>query len=492
MRFGAHPSSSAATRFACRLLAILPAALLGAACRGPELPERPSILLLTVDTLRADHLSGYGYPRATSPVLDRLAAEGVRFSLAQTQWPKTGPAFASLLTATYPKDNGIVREIGTPLPCSRRLLAEELEDLGYQTRAVVANGAVGREFFFDQGFEEFVEAWKGAAGESDIEVATRAGHVTDLALDLVAGVDPKRPLFLWVHYLDPHMPYRPPEEAKDRFQDDGVFAPGAPLLVDRSKHRRVSGGIGRSQVIEGREDLAFYVARYDAEVAYTDREIGRLLDGLRARGLYDRMLTVFTADHGESLGDHDYYFDHGMLPFQDCMRVPLAVRWPGVVPPRVDDDAIELLDLAPTLLEAAGKRLDRGGWAQGSSRIGRLLGRERTAGELAFSEAGQATRRRWMKAVTDGRFKLIWVPTQQEQRRVAGVDVSFALYDLLADPGELRNVAAEHPEVVERLSRQLWTWFEASPFPVDTDSEECAARETAPETVEQLRALGYL
>jgi arylsulfatase A-like enzyme len=473
---------------------VLAAALAALACGGPRLPARPSILLLTVDTLRADHLSSYGYARTTSPVLDRLAAEGIRFELAQTQWPKTGPAFSSMLTATYPKDNGIVREIGEPLPCSRRLLAEELRALGYQTRAVVANGAVGREFFYDQGFEEFVEAWKGAEGEAAIEVATRAGHVTDLALEVLEGLDPSRPVFLWVHYLDPHMPYTPPEDARDRFQGDGAFPPGPKVLVDRSKHRRVSGGIGRSQVIGGSDELDFYVARYDAEIAYADREIGRLLDGLRERGLYDRMLTVFTADHGEALGDHDYFFDHGMLPFQDCMRVPLAVRWPGVVRPGVDPHAIELIDLAPTLLEAAGKELDGGGWAQGQTLIPCLLGRASAEGALAFSEAGQATKRRWMKAVTDGRFKLIWVPTQQEQRRVAGVGVDFALYDLRADPGELRNVAAEHPEVVERLSRQLWTWFEASPFAVDTDTEtaECTSREASPETTEQLRALGYL
>jgi arylsulfatase A-like enzyme len=150
--------------------------VLGTGC-GRRLPQRPSVLLLTVDTLRADHLGAYGYPRATSPVLDQMASESVRFDLAQSQWPKTGPSFASLLTATYPKDNGIVREIGKPLPCGFRTLAEELRDLGYQTGAVVANGAVGSDFFYDQGFEHFVEAWKGATSEAEIEEATRAGPI---------------------------------------------------------------------------------------------------------------------------------------------------------------------------------------------------------------------------------------------------------------------------------------------------------------------------
>ena len=126
--------------------------------KGTQRP--PNILLVTVDTLRADHLSAWGYERATSPSIDRLASEGVRFDLAQTQWPKTGPSFTSIFTSTYPKDNGIVRQIGIPVPCSFTLLAEALQRAGYGTHAVVANGAVGREFYFDQGFETFLESWK--------------------------------------------------------------------------------------------------------------------------------------------------------------------------------------------------------------------------------------------------------------------------------------------------------------------------------------------
>jgi arylsulfatase A-like enzyme len=466
--------------------------VLGTGC-GRRLPQRPSVLLLTVDTLRADHLGAYGYPRATSPVLDQMASESVRFDLAQSQWPKTGPSFASLLTATYPKDNGIVREIGKPLPCGFRTLAEELRELGYQTGAVVANGAVGSDFFYDQGFEHFVEAWKGASSEAEIEEATRAGPVTDLAIELLAQLDADRPFFLWVHYLDPHFPYRPPEAWRDKFQADGRVATGATIEIDRKHHRRVTGGIGRSQVLDERSDLDFYIARYDAEIAYTDAEIGRLVDDLRRRQLYDRLLTIFTADHGESLGEHSFYFDHGLLPFQNSTRVPLFVRWPGVLDPRVDVDAVELLHLAPTVLESAGRKLDEGAWRQGRSLVPRLLGESNGRDTLAFSEAGTNTRRLWMKSVTDGTFKAVWAPTQRDQRRIGHPGESVVLFNLAVDPGELVNVAAQHPEVAARLSRRLWTWFEAPAFDAETDTEGCGGdRSTAPETVEQLRALGYL
>lgn len=486
------PAMRRARRQVCAAWAALAGALTLVACARPPV-ARPNVLLLTIDTLRADHLSAWGYVRQTSPVLDQLAAEGVRFDRAQAQWPKTGPSFASLHTATYPKDNEIVREIGKPIPCGYRMLAEELRELGYQTRAVVANGAVGREFFFDQGFEEYVEAWKGAEGEEAIEIATRADHVTDLALDVLERLRPGLPYFLWVHYLDPHFPYRPPGESANRFQNDELHLPEPKIELDYSKPRRVTGAIGKQQILEDRSDLGFYVARYDAEIRFNDQEIGRLLDTLRARGDYDRMLTVFTSDHGESLGDHDYYFDHGMLPFQTCLRVPLAVRFPGTFAPHTDPDPVELLHLAPTILELAGRQLPEGAWAQGRSLVRRLEGRESGKGGVVFSEAGYGTDRKWMKVVTDGRFKLVWATLAQDQRRLAGAGVDRVLYDLATDPRETRNVSAQHPEELERLSRMLWAWWNVPTFPVATEAESCAEpRETSPETIEQLKALGYL
>ncbi|MGB6853761.1 MAG: sulfatase-like hydrolase/transferase, partial [Thermoanaerobaculia bacterium] len=142
--------------------ALIVALALSGCAREPEnpYPVGSNILLLTVDTLRADHLSSYGYPRRTSPVLDRLGSEGVRFEQTAVQWPKTGPSFASIFTSTYPKDNGIVRRVGMPLPHEFLMLAEVLQRHGYTTHAVVANGAVASDFNFNQGFDTYVETWK--------------------------------------------------------------------------------------------------------------------------------------------------------------------------------------------------------------------------------------------------------------------------------------------------------------------------------------------
>jgi arylsulfatase A-like enzyme len=462
----------------------------------PPLPERPNLLLVTVDTLRADHLSSWGYARETSPAIDRLAAAGVRFDQAQVQWPKTGPSFASMHTATYGKDNDIVRQIGIPLPCSFRLLAEELSALGYRTGAVVANGAVGKEFFFDQGFEEYLETWQlveaGAAPDSD---PNRAERVTDLALGLLDRFQGEKPFFVWVHYLDPHAPYVPPAGHEDTFQRDEHYDPSRAVPIDRTKAKKEMTGIGRTQTLEGPEEVAFYVARYDAEIRYTDEQIGRLLGRIEERGLASRTATFFTADHGESLGEHDYWFAHGRFGFQTCLRVPLAAAWPGVFPARVDAEPVELIHLAPTLLELAGKPLEGGRWMQGRSLLGRLRGTESAEGTLAYSEAGYQKKGAWVRIVRDRRFKLMYAPSKPDQRWIGGLGNSFTLYDLVEDPGETRDVSAQFPAETERLKRELWKWDRAEPFSVEVDADtgDCAEhRAMDAETEKLLRSLGYL
>jgi arylsulfatase len=472
--------------------------------RAAPLPSPSNILLITVDTLRADHLSSYGYPRQTTPNLDRLAAAGVRFDQTAVQWPKTTPSFASMFTATYSKDNDIVRRVGIPVSCRFEMLAKVLARRGYSTRAVVSNGALGREFNFDQGFDTYVETWKvssrTAASSIQAEVVTRfaVGLLDGLAKDSRA----RRPWFLWVHYLDPHFPYVPPVQWRDRFQGDRFFDRTVKVPVsDRPKQQM--GGIGREQVLDGHDDLAFYVARYDAAIAYADAQIGELLAEMRRRGLLDRTLTVFTSDHGESLGEHAYYFDHGRFGFQTCLRVPLIFHYPGVLAPRVDRQPVELLDLAPTLLEAAGANLPGGAWKQGHSLTPRLRGlapagpvAAATAGPLAFSEAGWETNNKWQKVVRDGRFKLLVAQTYHEQRWIAGEGIEFALYDLAADPLETHNVADRYPADRDRLKRALWAWDHAPKLDVETDPPTAACRpgqqQIDPQTRALLHSLGYL
>ncbi len=474
-----------------------------AGTRRPQvlpLPSPSNILLITVDTVRADHLSSYGYPRRTTPNLDRLAATGVRFDQTAVQWPKTTPSFASMFTATYSKDNDIVRKVGIPVSCRFEMLAKVLARRGYLTRAVVSNGALASEFNFDQGFDRYVETWKltsrTGANPNQAEAVTRlaVGQLDDLAQASRA----RRPWLLWVHYIDPHFPYAPPGRWRDRFQGDGFFDRSQKVPIsDRPKQQM--GGIGREEVLDGHDDLAFYVARYDAAIAYADAQIGVLLAEMQRRGLLARTLTAFTSDHGESLGEHAYYFDHGRFGFQTCLRVPLILHYPGVLAPRVDRRPVELLDLAPTLLEAAGVDLPGGVWKQGRSLTPRLRGvAPAPAGEgLAFSEAGWETNNKWQKAVRDGRFKLLVAQTYHEQRWIAGEGVEFALYDLAADPLETQNVADRYPADLERLKRALWAWDRQPKLEVETDepSPGCAPgkpKDIDPQTRALLHSLGYL
>ena len=511
-----HPfRKSSRPRLALPVLGILGMAGLFLACRPrvEPLPRGSNILLITVDTLRADHLSVYGYPRATSPVLDRLAAEGVRFGQAVVQWPKTTPSFASMFTATYSKDNGIVRKVGIPIPCRFETLAEMLKRQGYTTHAVVANGALASDFFFNQGFDTFVETWKLAhpAGTTGAD-PNGAEAVTRLAIGLLSKLaNGKKPYFLWVHYLDPHFPYSPPPPYRDRFQGDPMFrADSRKIDVAPDKPGQQMFGIGSDHVLEGRSDLAFYIARYDAEIAYTDAQIGKLLAEMKQRKLLDHTLTAFTADHGESLGDHNYYFDHGRFGFDTCLRVPLLLHYPGVLKPRVDADPVELVDLAPTLLEAAGVDLPQGVWMQGRSLTPRLRGEKTPVPKrkddakrgpvdhpgLAFSEAGWEANNKWQKIVRDGRFKLIFAQTRPEQRWIGGEGVRFTLYDVKNDPQETKNVADRYPDDLKRLQRELSNWAGAPRFPVEIDTQggTCGGGQHPmdEQTRELLHSLGYL
>ncbi|MEM6792679.1 MAG: sulfatase [Acidobacteriota bacterium] len=453
--------------------------------------SRPNILLVTIDTLRADHLSVYGYERQTSPFLDRLASEGVRFASATVQWPKTGPSFASMLTATYPSDNGIVRHVGIELPCEFRMLAEILQEQGYSSHAVVSNGAVASELLYDQGFDSFIDTWKMEVPEG--VDPNGAGFVTDQALEALGRFAPDKPYFLWVHYLDPHHPYAPPEPYRDRFQDDAFFDPTEQISVADNPNQQMVQ-VGYRMVLDGRTELDFYRARYDAEIAYADSQVERLLGGMEERGLLEKTLTVMTSDHGESLGEHYFYFDHGRFAFNTCQEVPLIMHYPGALEPRVVDSPVPLIDLMPTLLEVADIELEQGRYLQGHSLVPLLLGEEREEREIIFGEAGMALPN-WQHSARQGKFKLIYAPNRSAQRFVGGVGNAFVLYDTEADPGETKDVKDQHPEIFESLRKELWLHTRDEPFNalIDTSIGTCRSGQGLDaETESQLKALGYL
>jgi arylsulfatase A-like enzyme len=420
-----------------RLVPRLGLLLLGLAC-AREAPQPGNLLLVTLDTTRADHLSAYGYARETTPVLRELAAQGTRFAEAYAPTATTSPSHATLFTSLHPLAHGIVRN-GLELRAAERTLAEILRERGYATAAFVSSFVLDERFGYAQGFDLYDDDF--AAGEASLpardawrEHAMQGGFdrpadaTTRRAVAwLESGRDPARPFFLFVHYFDPHAPMRPPEAHAARFAPE----PGASRLEVR-------------------------IGRYDGEIAFVDEQIGLLLDALARAGQGDRTLVAVTADHGEGLLQHGQ-LAHGVHLYEEAVRVPLMLRWPGVVPAgRVVEAPVALVDLAPTLLELLGVHGPVADF-QGESvaravRDGAALDPERGVYLQRRHYDGQEIGGEWIEGdlygVRQGRWK--YLESGDGSRR--------ELYDLEEDPGETRNLADSQPEQARRLAGRVAAW----------------------------------
>ena len=473
-------------------------------------PAARNVLMVVADTLRADHMSMYGYERETSPRIERFAREGVLFTNAIVQKTKTSPSVASILTGTYPHTHGIVG-CGTVLPESSLTLAEILLAGGYATHSIVANSNVGAAFNFDQGFESVDEIWAGRQG-------ARAEGVTDHALRWLTDwkkAGASRPFFLYVHYIDPHAPYAPPAPYDRMFLDDSHYGRHAGIKVGPG--RGSIGAIRSSVLLEERPtDVDFYVARYDAEIAYLDSHVGRLWDGLAALGLADDTLVVFTSDHGEALSEHDVFFGHGLFAYEDTARVPLVMRLPGGLPAgsRVDT-VVQVASLAPTVLEAVGIPRPDVMELEGLWTLAARKGREEEGGAekaAAFIEAGtvpetlsRAIRTREWKLIENpggidlsaGRFDLRTIASMSRKSRALELArtgrqflASLELYDLLTDPMETRNLVRERPEVIGMLRDRLSAFCARAAGRARLEPTPDSS--LPPEVLENLKSLGYV
>jgi arylsulfatase A-like enzyme len=312
-------------------------------------------VLISLDTTRRDHLSVYGYERDTTPHLARFAAGGVRFEQAYAPTSTTAPTHATLFTSLYPITHRVLKN-GQVLIAAHRTLAERLNEQGYATAGFVSSFVLDARFGASQGFDHWDDEfqretasvvdgqWEGAPFEV---FDRRADATTERAL---AWLDELRgegsPFFLFVHYFDPHQPYRPPAEFEVRFGSKE----GAP------------------------NDLRSLVARYDAELAFTDHAVDRLLDAISTVERAANTLVVITADHGEGLMQHGH-LGHGVHLYEEQVRVPLLLHWPGHLPAgRVIKGPVSLIDLAPTVLELMGVEVEEG-TMQGHSLTGVLEGR---------------------------------------------------------------------------------------------------------------------
>jgi arylsulfatase A-like enzyme/Flp pilus assembly protein TadD len=423
-------------RTTAALLALVAVALVAVAwraLRAPAVQRDPglSILLVSVDTLRADALGCYGRAGAATPWADRLAAEGVRFETAHAHNVVTLPSHANLLSGRYPLHHGVRDNTGFRFPKERPTLATILREKGWRTGAFVSAFPLDSRFGLDRGFEVYDDRLGGAETSAAFLVPERRAEETvRAAASWIESVRGQR-FFAFVHLYEPHFPYEPPPPFASRFASEP----------------------------------------YQGEVAATDAALQPLLAPLLGAGGRSRTLVVFTSDHGESLGEHGET-THGVFAYEATLRVPLVLWAPGLFAPRVVRTAVRHVDVLPTLLDAGGLEVPRD--LPGRSLLPVIAGDGGSAPESYLEALSSSLNRGWapLHGAVHGGLKYVDLPLPE-------------LYDLREDPGEARNLAVARPRDLERM-RSLLARLRAE----DVGVGARVAEEEA--TLERLRALGYV
>jgi len=437
--------------------------LLAAGC-GPS--EKPNVILISIDSLRADHLGTYGYSRATSPNIDALADESVVFENAVSTTSWTLPAHISMLTSRFSEAHGVTGA-GNSLANSATTLPEIFQENGYATAAVVSGPFLNRRFGFSQGFDAYDDETVSFAAINDSHQGVTSPLTHQRALEILDHVADK-PFFLFLHYWDVHYDYAPPSPY------DGMFDPG------------YSGDITANSFIHNDEirrdmdprDLEHVVALYDGEIAYTDFYLGELFDELKRLDLWDNTMIVLTSDHGDEFFEHGNKGHRNTL-YGELLDVPLIVKLPqnrrgGQ---RVSNLA-GIVDIAPTMLDVAGLPPLEGG--NGGSLLARMNESEESMGRVYFADVD-----RRLKSVVAGRTKLI-----AHWRRESGEEMAVELYDLNRDPAEQLDLSDQEVQQVVRLRRALRAWVRSAREQAKHLGE--SGFEQDPELMRTLKSLGYI
>ncbi len=403
-----------------------------AGCGG----EVEGVVLVSLDTTRADRIGCYGYEEAKTPILDMIAERGVRFAHAVAPVPVTTPSHASMFTGSYPPVHGVRYNGMFQLPESARTIAEVLSQAGWSTAAVVSAYPTSTVTGLSQGFQTYRDLFREKRSEELRRNAERkAAEVTDLALDWLRR-RPKGPFFLWLHYFDPHWPYEPP------FPHSAAFR-GKP---------------------------------YDGEIAYVDAELKRVVDYLQEEGLWKRSLVLVVGDHGEGLYDHGEKM-HSVLTYESTIRVPFLLHAPKVARGRVVEEPVTVADVAPTILDYAGRPVPDGldgvslrRVAEGGEAPKRTIYFESLAGSLVYGWSP-------IEGVRRGSWKYIAAASPE-------------LYDLASDPRETNNLLAREGERAQDMAAELHTLM--ARWTGTASGGDGAVMAVDPETLERLRSLGYV
>ena len=393
-----------------------------------------NVIVVTIDTLRADRLKCYGYSKIETPNLDRLANRGVLFENAVAQVPITPPSHASIFTGTYPTVHQVRNVGGFSLDASHPTLAKILQQKGWQTAAILGSAVLARTTGLNQGFQTYDDNMHGTeiGGNSP---QRRAGEVVDRAIRWLEQQSDGKPFLLWVHLYDPHSPYEPPSPFKEEYAD----------------------------------------RPYDGEIAYTDKELGRFLEAVERKSPPERTLLTVISDHGEGLSEHGEY-SHGVFIYDSTIRIPWILVGPGVpVGVRIKEQ-VRTIDLLPTLLALLGGETPTA--CQGVILVPAFTGQHvRTTYSYAESlipkiDMGWAE----LRGMRTSKWKYIRAPRSE-------------LYDLENDPQEMANVIQRYPAEAQKLENQLNELTSTGP---GKPAELVRSQTISAETEEQLRSLGYV
>jgi len=475
-------------RYVVAVFAVLIAGSLFAVRHGAEKKvktDKPlNILLITLDTLRADHLGCYGNSQIKTPHIDRLAKEGVRFTGAVCQAPLTGPSHDSILTGLYPHTHG-VRINGYPLPESSATAAEILKANGYKTAGFVSVNFLGGDVSgLGRGFDAF--DWPKQV-EQPAEAATEKA---------VAWLDKngKEKFFVWVHYYDPHSDYSPPYPYNVMYDPSySGQATGSTQFLDK---------VNSGEIKLDERDREHIAALYRGEISYVDGSVGRLIERLKETGVYKDTLIIVTADHGEALGEHEGYYGHSLQLYDPSIMVPLIFVNRAVLPAnRRIDTQVESIDILPTVLDIAGIKAPDGMEGQTLVPLMETKKRPEAYREKAFSETQNM---RWgglilkdnlaetekihemvkggkeiSRCIRTPRWKFILSPESASR-----VD---ELYGMKDDPKEKINLIYDDMDTADKLAEDLKSWMSG-----EDKSEAGGSGPMDEKTLETLKSLGYI
>lgn len=419
------------------LVCCLCALVASVSCQRPRTPAaqtlRPlNVVVITIDTLRPDHLHCYGYDKIETPTIDHIAQSGVLFENGVTQTPLTPPSHASIFTGLNPPAHKVRDTGGFILSTSIPTLASILQEKGWDTAAFISTAVLKKRFGFDHGFAVYDDEMPrpGSREEFLEDAERRAGDTVNRAVKWVDGRSSK-PFFLWVHLYDPHTPYDPPSPFREQYKD----------------------------------------RLYDGEIAYADHELGRLMESLKQKSPRERTVVALLSDHGESLGEHGEY-SHGVFLYDSTLRIAYLLSGPGIPAGLRVKEQARTIDLLPTILELMGGRAPAG--VEGVSLVPLFSGKD-AATAVSYAETlypkinlGWAE----LRAIRTNHWKYIRAPKPE-------------LYDLSQDPKETSNVLAEHPAEVQKLEAQL----AAAAGPAGSEKVETAPMDE--HTLAQLKSLGY-